>query len=192
MDSLNRTRKNSCTGLRSIDFSLTPKQLLSADMFGGASPDVTPSLRRVRSMPMSPKNVSVLGTSVPRMATLANASAETPTKGKGKQRGGLAFELKSAAVPEVSVSIEEPESAVASGAANPSTTSDTSDVGKLEPPTTGPVTRSSSLQALMADAEVLAELDLAELMRQEEMLAALREQVARALTLKRAKDVGVN
>jgi hypothetical protein len=56
----------------------------------------------------------------------------------------------------------------------------------------GPVLRTASLEALMADAEALVDLDVAELMRQEEMLATMREQVARALAMKRAGSVAPN
>jgi hypothetical protein len=55
-----------------------------------------------------------------------------------------------------------------------------------------PVLRTASLEALMADAEALVDLDVAELMRQEEMLATMREQVARALAMKRAGSVVQN
>lgn len=101
--------------------------------------EMTPSLRRVRSMPLSKSSLDVDLKTVGRVASLAAArTAATPQA-----------ELKSPGEP---------------------------------------VARSASLEALMVDAEALAQLDIKELLRQQEMLAAMREQVAKALALKQVQD----
>ncbi|KAG8714625.1 hypothetical protein FRC08_011665 [Ceratobasidium sp. 394] len=175
---LGRSRKNSRSSTILGDLSITPKQLLATDMFDGASPDNTPSLRRVRSMPLSPKKAAI--GSVVRTVSIANSRARTNSTSQDSNN------VLSVAQAESSTSTD--------GADAPATTTPTvatrSDTPK--PSTTEPITRTASLQALMADAEVLAELDVAELMRQEEMLAAMREQVARALAMKRAGNVVPN
>ncbi|KAG9125150.1 hypothetical protein FRC07_008788 [Ceratobasidium sp. 392] len=171
---LGRSRKNSRSSVRSGDLTITPKQVLTADMFDGESPDDTPSLRRVKSMPLSAKK-AVVG-SVGRAASIANSKTPTkPTDDSLKNAASVA-QVESDATVDAAETIATTPAATAA--------SDTPGASTAEP-----VTRTASLEALMADAEALAELDVAELMRQEEMLAAMREQVARALALKRAGSV---
>ncbi|QRW05501.1 hypothetical protein RhiLY_04500 [Ceratobasidium sp. AG-Ba] len=155
---LGRSRKNSRSSTHRADLSITPKQLLSTDMFDGASPDDTPSLRRVKSMPISAKKEVV--PSVGRSANVANSRAKVNDS-------------------------ENLEATEATG----NTDISTSATSTADAPQPTPVSRTASLEAMMANAEALAELDVAELMRQEEMLAAMREQVTRALALKRANTI---
>ncbi|CAE6395735.1 unnamed protein product [Rhizoctonia solani] len=123
------------------------------DMFDNESPADSPSLRRVKSLPLAEKFAGLDLKKVGRVATLALARTESQTS-------------------NMSVEMKDPEP-------------------EPEPrPPQAPVTRSESLEALMVDAEALAELDTAELIRQQEMLAAMREQVAKALKLKREMTVG--
>ncbi|CAE6458011.1 unnamed protein product [Rhizoctonia solani] len=130
----------------------TPKAAEPApDMFGGESPADSPSLRRVKSLPLAEKFAGLDLKKVGRVATLALARTDSQAT-------------------NVSVEMEGPD---------PEPT-----------PSNAPVTRSESLEALMVDAEALAELDMAELLKQQEMLAAMREQVAKALELKREMSVG--
>ncbi|KAG8753849.1 hypothetical protein FRC12_011396, partial [Ceratobasidium sp. 428] len=179
---LGRSRKNSRSSTSSGDLTITPKQLLTADMFDGASPDDTPSLRRVRSMPLSAKKAAV--GSVGRAASLAASKASTESASESLKNTASAVQV------ENEISVENGDIATTT-AITPTlaatTTTDTSQTSTIEP-----VTRTASLEALMADADTLAKLDVAELMRQEEMLAAMKEQVARALAMKRAASVVSN
>ncbi|KAG8763821.1 hypothetical protein FRC11_011892 [Ceratobasidium sp. 423] len=127
------------------------------DMFDGESPGDTPSLRRVKSLPLAEKFAGMDLKKVGRVATLALARTESQTS-------NVSVEMKD---PEHE---HEPESGP----------------GFL----TAPVMRSASLEALMVDAEALAKLDMTELLRQQEMLATMREQVAKALELKREMSIG--
>ncbi|KAG8746012.1 hypothetical protein FRC10_006351 [Ceratobasidium sp. 414] len=175
---LGRSRKNSRASTVLGDLTITPKQLLATDMFDGASPDNTPSLRRVRSMPLSAKKAAI--GSVGRTVSVANSRARTDsTSGSSKN-------VPNVAQAESSTSTDGADTA----ATATSTVATGSDTSKLS--TTEPITRTASLEALMVDAEALAELDVAELMRQAEMLAAMREQIARALAMKRAGSVVSN
>ncbi|KAF8679558.1 hypothetical protein RHS04_04422 [Rhizoctonia solani] len=119
------------------------------DMFDNESPVDSPSLRRVKSLPLAEKFAGLDLKKVERVATLALARTESQTS-------------------NISVEMKDPEPG----------------------PLHAPVTRSASLEALMIDVEALAELDTAELLRQQEMLAAMREQVAKALKLKREMSIG--
>ncbi|KAJ1311252.1 hypothetical protein OPQ81_009750 [Rhizoctonia solani] len=157
LDSDRTLTPTSCRVLRSHQKGLptktsTPKATEPApDMFDGESPGDTPSLRRVRSLPLAEKFAGLDLKKVGRVATLALARTDSQTS-------------------NMSVEMKDPEPEA--GASN------------------GPITRSASLEALMVDAEALANLDVSELLRQQEMLAAMREQVAKALELKREMSVG--
>ncbi|CAE6528641.1 unnamed protein product [Rhizoctonia solani] len=135
----------------------TPKPAEPAsDMFDGESPEETPSLRRVKSLPLAEKFAGMDLKKVGRVATLALARTESQ-------------------ISNVSVEMKDPDPEPEQPASKPSNT---------------PVTRTATLESLMVDAEALAQLDMTELLKQQEMLAAMREQVAKALALKRELSVG--
>ncbi|CUA76883.1 Titin [Rhizoctonia solani] len=143
----------------------TPKPAESvSDMFNGESPEETPSLRRVKSLPLAEKFAGLDLKKVGRVATLALARTDSQTSNASVEMKDPEPEPESQLEPE----LEQLESG----------------------PPNAPVTRSASLEALIIDAEALAKLDVTELLKQQEMLAAMREQVAKALELKREMSVG--
>lgn len=146
----------------------TPKSL-GTELFDEGSPIETPSLRRVKSMP-GDRSFSDLLAGMSLSAKAMGRVASVAAAGQAAR----AESVPSASTAESVQPVETPQPEAA--------TDDT----KAQ----APVTRSTSLEALMVDAEALAELDLAELLRQQEMLAAMKEQVAKALALKQERSVG--
>ncbi|KDN49973.1 hypothetical protein RSAG8_01309, partial [Rhizoctonia solani AG-8 WAC10335] len=141
------------------------------DMFDDESPGETPSLRRVKSLPLAEKFAGLDLKKLGRVAALAMARTESQTS-------------------NASVEMKEPEPEPESQSEQPEPELEQPEPEPEPESSNAPLMRSASLEALMVDAEALAKLDMAELLKQQDMLAALREQVAKALELKREMSVG--